>query len=68
MQFGVDVNHKHGATSYVTNIFLGSDSLKEKDNLEYLGVDRKLIGKFIFKEMDWGRGGVNWIYVAQDRN
>ena len=37
------------------------ESLKERDNLEYLGVDNMIILKWGFKELEWM--GVGWIYM-----
>ena len=39
-------------------------SLRERDHLEILGVDRRIKFKWIFKK--WDRG-VDWIDLAQDR-
>ena len=43
---------------------------RERDNLEYLFVDNRVILKRIFKKYDGGRegGGLVWIDVAQDRD
>jgi hypothetical protein len=39
--------------------------LRYRDHLEDLGVDGKIISKWIFKKWD---GGMDWIDLAQDRN
>jgi hypothetical protein len=40
------------------------DNLKERDHLEDLGVDGKMILIWIFRMWD---GGLDWICMAQDR-
>jgi len=40
-------------------------NLREIDHLEFLGVDGKIILKWIFKNWDWG---MDWIDLAQDRD
>ena len=39
--------------------------MRERDNFEDLGVDGRIILKYILKKWD---GGMDWIGVAQDRN
>jgi hypothetical protein len=41
------------------------DSLRERDHLEGVGIDGRIILKWIFKQ--WG-GGMDWIYVARDKD
>jgi hypothetical protein len=38
---------------------------RERDRLEYLGVDWGIILKWILRKWDWG--GVDWIFLAEDR-
>jgi hypothetical protein len=40
-------------------------NLTERDHLEYLDIDGRVILKFIFKKSD---GGMDWIDLAQDRD
>ena len=40
--------------------------LRERDHLEDLVVDGRIIFQWIFKEQDWE--GVDWIDVAQDKD
>jgi hypothetical protein len=40
----------------------------ETDRLEYLGIDGRMILKWIFKKWNEGMGGMHWIGLAQDRN
>jgi hypothetical protein len=40
-------------------------NLTERDNLDNLGLGRKIILKFVFKKWD---GGIDWIGPAQDRD
>jgi hypothetical protein len=40
-------------------------NLREGDHLKDLGVDGRIILKWIFKRLD---GGVDWIDLAQDRD
>jgi hypothetical protein len=39
--------------------------LRERDHLEYVGIDRRIILKWIFKKWD---GGMDWIYLSQDKD
>jgi hypothetical protein len=39
--------------------------MRERDHLEDLGVDRRIILKLIFKKLD---GSMDWIELAQDRD
>jgi hypothetical protein len=41
--------------------------LWEGDHLEDVGVDGKMILKWIFKKWVWGGGGTDWIDLAQGR-
>jgi hypothetical protein len=41
-------------------------NLLQRGHLEDLSVDGTIILKFIFREV--GRGGMNWIELAQDRD
>jgi hypothetical protein len=41
--------------------------LRERDCLEDLGIDGRIILKWIFKKQDWG-GGVDWFILIQDRD
>jgi len=41
-------------------------NLKERDHLEDLSIDGRIIFEWIFKEQDWE--GVDWIDVAQDKD
>jgi hypothetical protein len=40
-------------------------NLREGDHLEYPGVDGRVILKWIFEGLDGGRGGIDWIDLAQ---
>jgi hypothetical protein len=40
-------------------------NLRERDHLKYLGLDMRVILKWILKERD---GSMNWIDVTQDRD
>jgi hypothetical protein len=42
-----------------------SGSLRERDYLEYSGVDGTIIIRWIFRKWD---GGVDWIDLAHDRD
>ena len=42
-----------------------SGDLRERDHLENLGVDGKMILTLIFKQSD---GGMDWIVLAQNRD
>ena len=48
-------------------VYTGSwwGDVRERDHLEYLGADGKIILKLIFKKWD---GGTDWIDLAQDRD
>jgi len=41
-------------------------TLRERDHLEDLGVDGRIILRWIFKK--WAGVGMDWVDVAQDRN
>jgi hypothetical protein len=41
---------------------------RERDRLEYLGTDGRMILKWIFKMWNEGAGRMQWIGLAQDRN
>jgi len=41
-------------------------SLREKDHLEYLGVDGRINIKIYLHKVGWG--GMDWIDLAQDRD
>ena len=41
-------------------------NLTERDNLENLGVDRRIISKWIFNK--WNGGRMDWTDLAQDRD
>ena len=41
-------------------------NVRERDHSEDLGLDGKVILKWIFKT--WGEGGMDWIYLAQNRD
>jgi hypothetical protein len=43
-----------------------SENLKGRDHSEDLGVDGKIILEWILRELGWK--GVDWIYLAQDRD
>jgi hypothetical protein len=38
---------------------------KDRDHLEDLGIDGRIILKWILKKADWG---IDWIHRAQDRD
>ena len=40
--------------------------MKETESLEYLGLEGRIILKWIFKK--WDGGAMNWIDTAQDRD
>jgi len=44
----------------------GGGGLREKDHLENLGADGRIILKKGLQDLGWG--GKNWIALAQDRN
>jgi hypothetical protein len=39
-----------------------------RNHLEDLGVDRRIILRWIFRKWMEGGGGMDWIYLAQDRD
>jgi len=41
-------------------------NLKERDHLEYSGINGKIILRWIFSK--WDMGGVDWIELAQGRD
>jgi hypothetical protein len=41
-------------------------NLRERDHLEYPGIDGKIILRWIFRKLDVG--GMDWIQLAQDRD
>ena len=41
-------------------------NLRERDHLEDLSIDGRIIFEWIFKEQDWER--VDWIDVARDKD
>ena len=41
-------------------------NLRERDHLEYPGVDGRIILRWIFQEFEWV--GMDGIYLAQDRD
>jgi hypothetical protein len=41
-------------------------NLREGDHLIDLGVDGRIILKWIFERLDWG--GIDWIDLAQDKD
>jgi hypothetical protein len=43
----------------------GGRDLTERDHLEDLGLERSKVLKWIFRKLEWG---MDWIYVAQDRD
>lgn len=47
------------------HIGLGWGNVRERDHLEDLSVDGKIICEWIFKEQDWV--GMNWTDVARDK-
>jgi hypothetical protein len=55
--------HRWGTAEVHSEFWRGD--LMEGEQLEYLGTDRMIILKWIFKK--WN-GGIDWIYLAQDRN
>jgi len=42
--------------------------VRERYHLEDPGVDGRIILRWIFRKWDVGRGGMDWIDLAQDRN
>jgi len=43
-------------------------NVRERYHLEDPGVDGRIILRWIFRKWDVGRGGMDWIDLAQDRN
>jgi hypothetical protein len=41
---------------------------RETESLEYLGIDGRMILKWILKKWNEGMGGMHWTGLAQDRN
>jgi hypothetical protein len=55
----------HAWRRTVTNTRFWWRNMKEKDHAENLGTDRRIIRKSILRNRI---GGMNWIYVTQNRN
>ena len=45
----------------------GVGDLRDRCHLEHLGIDGRMVLKWIVKKLDW-RWGVGWIDLAQDRD
>jgi len=45
---------------------IGQKILRERDHLEKLGVDGRIILDWIFREIGWE--GMNWVHLSQDRD
>jgi len=44
-------------------------NVRERDNSQNLGVDGNIILRWIFRKLDWGKGGaMNWMELAQVRD
>jgi hypothetical protein len=43
-------------------------NLRERDHLEDPGIDGRIILRWIVRRWDGGRGGMDWIDLAQDRD
>jgi hypothetical protein len=41
---------------------------EEKNHLEYPGLDGRIILRWIFRILDWGGGGMDWIDLIMDRD